>query len=147
MPLWILRKRDNPDFFLYFLQFYEPFIPQQVMDMIDSQVRPQTEQMTGQIMDNVPGAEQAWAQLSQIQNILNQFQLSSLMGGFGGGGSSGGSSSSSSGGGSGGSSGSSSGSDSSSGGSSSSSSQGNSGRGRGDSSLAALLQQDMSQRN
>jgi len=56
------------------------------MDMIDQNIRPQTEQISGQVIAQVPGAEQFWAQLSGFQNTLsNMGGLQSVLGGAMGG--------------------------------------------------------------
>ena len=70
-------------------------IPKPVMDAIDSNVRPQTEQMSEQIISVMPGGKQVWAQLN---NVVRQIMsgLQGLTGAASGGGSGGSSSSGSS---------------------------------------------------
>lgn len=94
LPILILRQSSSssssqgsskPDFWLMWLQPYEGMIPKPVMDAIDQNVRPQTEQATAQIISQVPGGDQVWSMISQFQNTLNNMGgLQSLMGSMGG---------------------------------------------------------------
>lgn len=78
--------KKQPDFVLVFLEPYEQFIPKQVMDMIDENVRPLTENWSSQVISTVPGAEEAWAQMSGVMNSLqNMGGLQSILGGASGG--------------------------------------------------------------
>ena len=76
-------KKEKMDFFLIWLKPWESMMPDQIKDMLDSQVRPQTQQISEQ-MANIPGASQYYEMISQAQQ-----QLANMVNGNGGGSSNG----------------------------------------------------------
>lgn len=93
-----IRAHENPDFFLIWLKPYEQVMPKPIQEMINQQVRPQTEQISSQIISSVPGSEQVYQRFSQFMSSFNNFVPTDIMGGLTGGSGNGPSSSSGSGG-------------------------------------------------
>lgn len=62
-------------------------LPQQIQDMIDQQIRPQTDDLSAQILSSMPGAEQMYQQVSDFLDMFSQFGPQTFLGGGGGGGS------------------------------------------------------------
>lgn len=96
--LWPMRAREKPNIFLIGMKPYQSMLPKPIQDMIDQQIRPQTDELSAQILSSMPGAEQWYQQVSDFLDMFSNFGPQNFLGGGGGGGSSSSGSSGSSGG-------------------------------------------------